>query len=65
MKNWWSDSELKETCGNFHCKYFTMFGCKHPNVKDCQNGSLYWAWDINEEMADYYREQRNSLGIKR
>ena len=59
MKNWWCNSKLIETCGNFHCKYFTMFGCKHPNVKDCKNGNLYWAWDINEEMADYYREQRN------
>lgn len=59
MKNWWSDSYLNETCGNFHCKYFTMYGCKHPNVKDCENASLFWAWDINEEMADYYREQHN------
>lgn len=59
MKNWWIDSELAETCCNFHCKYFNLYGCTHPNVKHCENGSLYWPWDIDEEMADYYREQRN------
>lgn len=54
MKNWWSDNELAETCCNFHCKYFSLYGCTHPNVKHCENGSLYWPFDIEEETNDLY-----------
>lgn len=50
MKNWWADAELQETCKNFHCKYFGLYGCTHPNVLQCQNASLYWPWTIEEEM---------------
>lgn len=54
MKNWWSDSELQETCCNFHCKYFSLYGCKHPYVKYCENGSLYWPFNIEEETNDLH-----------
>lgn len=52
MKNWWSDSELAETCGLFHCKYFGFFGCVHPDVKKCENGSLYQSWQPNCDKED-------------
>ena len=52
MKNWWADVELRKTCKNFHCKYFGLYGCTHPNVLQCQNASLYWPWTV-EEDKDY------------
>lgn len=52
MKNWWSDNELQETCCNFHCKYFSLYGCTHPNVKHCENGSLYWPFDVLDELEE-------------
>ena len=53
MKNWWSDSELAETCCEFHCKYFTLHGCTNPYVMYCENCSLYWPFDILNEMERF------------
>ncbi len=57
MKNWWTDTPLEETCGCFHCKYFSMYGCQHPNRRHCKNGSLYWPWDVNNDDNPDYVER--------
>lgn len=53
MKNWQDDSKLIETCCEFHCKYFTLHGCTNPYVIYCENGSLYWPFDILDEMERF------------
>ena len=52
MMQWHEYSYLSETCGNVHCKYFTINGCTHPNVKYCENASLYWPWQIHYSEGD-------------
>ena len=53
MMQWHEYSYLSETCGNVHCKYFTINGCTHPNVKDCENASLYWPWQLDYNIGKF------------
>ena len=64
MIQWHEYSYLAETCGNTHCKYFTINGCMHPCVKDCKNASLYWPWQLdydNMKILIQRREECNSM----
>ena len=64
LNQWHEYSYLAETCGNTHCKYFTVNGCIHPHVKDCKNASLYWPWQLdydNMKILIQRREECNSM----
>ena len=64
MEQWHEYSYLTETCGNIHCKYFTINGCTHPYVKNCDNASLYWPWQLDYDNMEILIEKRNKINDK-
>lgn len=61
MKQWHEYSYLSETCGSVHCKYFTINGCTHPNVKYCENANLYWPWQLDYDNMEILIKKRNEI----
>ena len=61
---WHEYSYLAETCGNTHCKYFTVNGCIHPYVKDCENASLYWPWQLDYDNMEILIKKRDKINDK-
>ena len=64
VTQWHEYSYLAETCGNTHCKYFTVNGCIHPYVKDCENASLYWPWQLDYDNMEILIKKRNKINDK-
>lgn len=62
MNQWCKYSYLAETCGNIHCKYFTINGCIHPYVKYCENASLYWPWQLDYD--NYVKKRKSNFNMR-